>query len=378
MNVAFVSTGSPAYDDYPDPAHGTSVQIWKLAVELARRGDHVTIFRATFGTANEWTTDHGIHIVDVPRPNIDKVVNGLFSKLLFSKRVAKRLAAGSFDVAFLRERTTAVFPVRLDLPTVYTVISPDACDFFYEFSVQRHPANRILFRYKQHMEEYVVENADATIVMNDGMRSYFESKGFDSIHTVSIAVDANRLPNPGNDENRHGIVYVGRIDYNKRADWILRAYDALDTDHTLDFYGEGPEMDDLCRSVESRGLEDYVTCHGQVPREEVLQAMGTAAAFVLPSRYDNSPNVVLEALAMGCPVLASDTRGARSMITDGETGLLFDRASFAALRDKLSMLLEDPCLRQHLSARGRQYVLDTHNVESIADAYLEVYRNVRR
>lgn len=376
MNVAFVSTGSPAYDDYPDPASGTSVQIWKLAVELARRGEYVTIFRATFGTTSEWTTDHGIRIVDVPRPNIDAAVNGLFSKLLFSKRVAQRLAHNSFDVVFLRERTTAIFPVRLDLPTVYTVISPDACDFFYNFSVQRHWANRLLFRYKRYIEEYVIEYADATIVMNKEMHSYFEGKGFDSIHTVSIAVNIDNLPEPKPNSDRCGIVYAGRIDYNKRADLLLQAYDEIETDHPLDFYGEGPEMNNLRRSIEERGLSNRVTCHGHISHDGVLQAMGDAAAFVLPSRYDNSPNVVLEALATGCPVLASDTRGARSMLIDNETGLLFDRTSLEALRDKLSNLLKNPSLRQHLSTRGREYVRNNHDVSSITDAYLDVYSDV--
>ena len=376
MNVAFVSTGSPTYDNYPDPAHGTSVQIWKLAVELSNRGEHVTIFRATFGTAGEWTTDHGIRIVDVPRPNIDAAVNGLFSKLLFSKRVAQRLANESFDVAFLRERTTAVFPVRLDLPIVYTVISPDSCDFFYEFSVRRHWANRLLFRYKRYIEEYVIEHADATIVMNEEMRSYFEGKGFDSIHTVSIAVNIDNLPEPKPNNDRYGIIYAGRINYNKRANLLLQAYDELETDHPLDFYGEGPEMDDLRRSIKEGGLSNRVTCHGHVSHDEVLQAMGDAAAFVLPSRYDNSPNVVLETLAMGCPVLASDTRGARSMLIDNETGLLFDRTSLEALRDRLSNLLENSSLRQRLSTRGRKYVRNNHDVSSITDAYLDVYYDV--
>lgn len=376
MNVAFVSTGTPEFDDYPDPAHGTSVQIWKLAVELERRGNEVTIFRAAPGEACEWTADGGIRIVDVPRPSVDDALNGLFTKLLFSKRVARRIETDSFGAVYLRERTTAVFPVRSDVPTVYTVISPDACDFFYEFSVDRHPVNRILFRYKRRIEEYVVGRADATIVMNDGMRSYFERKGFDSLHTVSIAIDTDRLPEPRAHDDRQDIVYVGRLDYNKRPEWLLEAYAALDTDHDLHFYGEGPELDSLRRTAREQGLSERVTCHGRVPREEVLAATAGAAAFVLPSRYDNSPNVVLEALATGCPVLASDTRGARTMVTHGETGLLFDRTSRSALRDELSTLLSDSDLRRRLSERGRDYVLENHDIASITDAYLSVYRSV--
>jgi glycosyltransferase involved in cell wall biosynthesis len=89
---------------------------------------------------------------------------------------------------------------------------------------------------------------------------------------------------------------------------------------------------------------------GSVPRDAVLRLFHAADASVLPSAWENFPHTVVEALAVGCPVIATAVGGVPEVVRDGENGLLVAPGDSRALANAIARLLSDDALRERLSA----------------------------
>jgi len=100
-------------------------------------------------------------------------------------------------------------------------------------------------------------------------------------------------------------------------------------------------------------------------RQDVPDLMRAADIFVLPSHREGMPRSIIEAMLSGLPVVATDIRGSREEVVDGETGLLVPVADALALAAALSRLAGDPALRAHLGAAGHRRALDLYDEAKI-------------
>ncbi|HNY26609.1 MAG TPA: glycosyltransferase, partial [Candidatus Sumerlaeota bacterium] len=140
--------------------------------------------------------------------------------------------------------------------------------------------------------------------------------------------------------------------------------------------GDGYMRDDLERQIRESGLEGVVTIAGLLPRAAVRDLYRRARLFVLPcvvtSRGDRDglPNVIVEAMAMGLPVVASNISGIPEAVVEGETGRLTPPHDPGALAEAIQSLWEDPALRARMGraghARTRERFGLEHNVALLA------------
>ena len=373
MNITFVSTGTPKYDTYPDPNHGTATQIWGLAKVFANKGHSIKIYCATYGPSNIYQTENGIDIVEVPIPSIDKKLNGLFTKLLFSRRVAKRLKKNTPALVLLRERITALFPSRLNIPGIYTVISPDSFNFFYDFTIKKHPANRILFRYKQAIEEDVLSNVDAVGVINKWMKTYLRTKGFPETYYLPMGIPDSDYRDIETKSWNKTIIAAGRLEPLKRPKWVLDAFESIrDTEYQLQIIGDGSLRSKLESQAANYGISKQVTMPGWIDRYELLSRMSDASILVHPAKFEMGGNVILEGLASGCAVLSSDTMGAETLIEDGETGCLFHRSRPDQLQKALVDLVSKEEKQRRLGRNAYKMVETTYKMDQAAVPYLNL------
>jgi glycosyltransferase involved in cell wall biosynthesis len=108
-------------------------------------------------------------------------------------------------------------------------------------------------------------------------------------------------------------------------------------------------------------------------------ARGLADAFdvfVLPSRVEGLPVALLEAMALGKPIVATPAGGVPEVLVDGESGLLVDIGDEVGLAAAVVTLLKDPDLGRRLGARARQVVQERFSAQTMAQSYLDVYRAV--
>jgi glycosyltransferase involved in cell wall biosynthesis len=128
--------------------------------------------------------------------------------------------------------------------------------------------------------------------------------------------------------------------------------------------------------VASHGLEDRVTFLGHLNRQRLRQELARAAVMLLPSRQENAPMAIGEAMAAGVPVIASNRCGMPYMVIEGQTGYLIEPDDCDQIADRLCRLLGDAALRRDFSLAARQHAREHFHPQQVARKTLEVYRRV--
>ncbi len=168
------------------------------------------------------------------------------------------------------------------------------------------------------------------------------------------------------------ILSVGRLAYPKDFVTLPAGLALLDADYRLFLVGDGPDAPEVAATVEARGLSDRVELLGA--QVSVAERLARSDVFVLSSRSEGFPVSILEAMAAGLPVVATDVGGVAEAVVDGETGILVPAADPQALAGALERLLADVELRRRLGAAGRARALRLFDTPRYRAAHLDLYR----
>jgi phosphatidyl-myo-inositol alpha-mannosyltransferase len=167
------------------------------------------------------------------------------------------------------------------------------------------------------------------------------------------------------------ILFVGRHEPRKGLEVLLKAFSALDTDAVLWVAGEGPETAALAASAPAN-----VEWLGRISDRELAERLRAAAVFCAPSLHGESFGVVLlEAMAAGTPVVASDIAGYRDVARQGKEAVLVPGGDPAALADGLRRVLDDPILSARLVDAGTARAA-TFSMERLAARYVDLYESL--
>jgi glycosyltransferase involved in cell wall biosynthesis len=166
------------------------------------------------------------------------------------------------------------------------------------------------------------------------------------------------------------LLSVGRVVYQKGLDLAARALANLrDMDWEWVIAGDGnfrPELEKLCFELGIAGRVKFV---GWRSKQELTQLYNQANLFVFPSRHEGMPNAILEAMASGLPVIASQIAGNEELVVPGETGLLFPSESVADLQAVLRELILAAECRRVLGGASRARVAAHYSWTDAAGQY---------
>lgn len=209
--------------------------------------------------------------------------------------------------------------------------------------------------------------------LRDQVMDYFHLPG-EQVRVLPNVLNVRRLealsrePCPGTRDNRFCVLTVGRIDQHKGHRDLLEAIRSLvrDRGHTQlvwQILGDGPERPALLEEVQRLKLTEHVDWRGIVPNPYPYYR--AADVFCLPSLTEGSPNVLLEALALGTPVISTDCRSGPSEILEaGRWGSLVPVQSPVALADAIAECLNHPLDWQNRAREAQSVIQDRYDVQT--------------
>ncbi|MFM8330751.1 MAG: TIGR03088 family PEP-CTERM/XrtA system glycosyltransferase [Candidatus Methylumidiphilus sp.] len=157
---------------------------------------------------------------------------------------------------------------------------------------------------------------------------------------------------------------------------LLRIRPAARDTARLVLVGEGPLRGEAAAELRAAGLEDLAWLPGE--RGDVPAILRGLDIFVLPSIAEGISNAILEAMASGLPVVATDVGGNADLVVDGETGRLLEAGKPAAMAAVLAEYLDDPDKIRAHGAAGLRRVLERFSLDSMVGQYLAVYDEIRQ
>ena len=167
---------------------------------------------------------------------------------------------------------------------------------------------------------------------------------------------------------------VARLDEQKGISYLIEAARKVveeKPDTRFIIVGDGPLRKSLEGLSTRLGLEEHVLFLGA--RNDVAEILKASDVFVLPSLWEGFPNVVLEAMASGLPVVATKTSGTPEAVADGDTGLLVEPKDAQGLAEAIRTMVSDEQQRRAMGARGKKRVMELFSLEKMITANEELY-----
>lgn len=207
----------------------------------------------------------------------------------------------------------------------------------------------------------------------------------DRLSVIPNGVDVDRfaqaepidLRELGVPTGRRAIVCVGRLDEQKRSSWLVEQspllFETLPR-HDLVFVGDGPQRQIIHETCTRLGVVDRVHLVGR--RDDVPRVLRACDLLILPSAWEGMPNVVLEAMAAGLPVVATQVEGVRELLgprVDEQTITIGDEK---ALFSKVLSLVGDSPRAGDIGAANQRRARDFFSLPAMFDAYASLYRRL--
>jgi glycosyltransferase involved in cell wall biosynthesis len=251
------------------------------------------------------------------------------------------------------------------------------------------------FARRDRLEREVIARADAvTAPSHDVLERTRSRYGLPLEHArvVPPPIDCSACGAAWNlaDCDRNRIVFVGRFDLHKGGDLMINAFALLARTRpelTLDFIGPDRGIPDqaghtiqleqyLAAHVPNADVRRRIVVHGQQTHTVIENLRRRGLVTVVPSRYETFGYTAVEALTLGCPVVAANSGGLAETVRDHETGALFESGNAQSLATQLAKFLHAPEWAARLGEAGRKDVAYRYAPRSIAEQTLEIYASV--
>lgn len=254
------------------------------------------------------------------------------------------------------------------------------------FSFTGHAAD--LFRERVALKDKI-RRASFIVCISNFHRQFFLEQGArpEQLITAYCGIDTTHF-SPRKRERAPGepfkILSAGRLVEKKGFDWLIRACQVL-RDRGLEFRctiaGSGPMEAVLKRQVVDAKLEGLVEITGKaIKQEEIPEFMRSGDVYCLPCIWasdndvDGLPQMLMEAMACGVPVVSTRLVGIPDLVIDGQTGLLVEPNQSTPLADALLRLNDDPALGARLAEAGRAHVVSVFDLSTCLRELISKYR----
>jgi glycosyltransferase involved in cell wall biosynthesis len=376
-------------DVYFPRVNGVSTSIQTFRRELASLGHQVDLVAPAYPAAQQ--DDPGLYRVpsrQVPFDPEDRMMRTAELRALLP-----RLRQEKYDLVHIQTPFVAHY-VGIDIAEALGIPRVESYHtFFEEYLFHYVPLlpKEFLRGLSRRFSRTQCNRMDALVVPSIAMRDKLGEYGVDvPMHIIPTGIPVTQFAGGqrasfrrkhGIPEDRPTLLFVGRVAHEKNIDFLLQAVKLAVAKHPELLFviaGEGPALESLKRLGEKLGLVPNLLFVGYLDRAtELLDCYRAADAFIFASRTETQGLVLLEAMALGVPVISTAVMGTRDVVGPKRGALVpeDDVADFAA---SILTLIGDPALRARLAADGQEYVKEWHAdalAKRLATAWQEVIDN---
>jgi glycosyltransferase involved in cell wall biosynthesis len=186
---------------------------------------------------------------------------------------------------------------------------------------------------------------------------------------------------PERKQTRQGtrLICVGRLSPEKGQPGLLQALAVVAKEVpqlSLILVGDGPDRRQLERLARELSVTSHVTFAGRLSEQDTLKEIAASDILVLPSFMEGLPIVLMEAMALGVPVIASRVAGIPELVEDSRTGLLFTPSDWDELAECIQKLVSNADMRREFGSAGPSVVSSEFDVAKSAARMLELFAAV--
>lgn len=351
-----------------DVPGGVRSHVSDLAITLRSRGHHVDVLAPAEDDHDlpEWVTDGG-RPVAVP-------YNGSVARLSFGVKATRRVRAwirqGDFDIVHIHEPLAP----SLSVLTCWAARGPLVATWH-----SSQDRSRVLTA-GYYVAQTAMEKLRGSIAVSEqARRTLVGHVGGDAVLIPNGVRVQDFAPDTHDRDRRRELLFLGRIEEPRKGlDVLVEAMPAiLDQVPDLKVIVAGPgDIDDVRKDIPER-VDRALTFVGTVSDERKAELLREVQVYVAPHTGGESFGIVLvEAMAAGACVVASDIPAFRQVLEDGKAGRLFACKDPQSLADAVLSVLADDAARRALVVRGHSRA-DEYDWDTVVDDVLEVYESVR-
>ena len=344
INIGILVSGFP-----PEVLAGAELQAQQTAEQLASRGHQVTVFTRSLGIYSSSVKQNGYTII--PRRVLP--VQGA--------RMVWDICSTLWDIYRCHPRPDVLLCYEYFVEGLIGVLAQELLGIPAVVSIRGNMEYRLKRTFKKGLvAPYVFSKARCIVVqtphIQDDMRTRLQMAGRTELseavqEKARVVPNGIHLPSPQRAEGSK-VLYIGRLVERKGVADLIAAMKELQPAELV-IVGDGPDRSRL----EMMADGSSVTFAGRVGRDALGDYLKQARVLVLPShRGDGLPNVIMEAMSFGVPVISTNTAGIPDIVHHGQTGYLYEPGDIRQMRVYISRLLSDDELHRQLGEKSLQEI----------------------
>lgn len=323
-------------------AGGAERVISNLANESAARGYEVFMLTDSMEDKEYHRLDERVKRIMIPKPEKNGRAANAIGRVTKLRSVVKETHAAMLVSFIGKSNLRAVLATRF-LRTGVVV------------SVRSAPAREYPTKLMRTLAKVLFGMAEGVVFQTEEARAFFSKRIRNKAAVLMNPLHPDFIRERYQGERRQEIVTVGRLHEVKNHEMLIAAFAALAEDYpalTLRIYGDGDRKEKLSAYIDELHMQGRVVLEGD--QGGMAERIKASRIFVLTSNVEGMPNALLEAMALGLACVSTDCPcgGPRTVIRDGENGLLVPVGDTAALERALRRILSDPELEERLGANA--------------------------
>lgn len=362
------------------PKEGIGYYTYNLSKKLIEKGHKVVVITRGSWYKTQREVFDGIEVIRAPFIPLYPFylrVHGIFVNKVFKSLESQ------IDIVHIHSPLPPL--IKTSLPVMITVHTPMLTDY-------RHVKVRSIFsifskisaRFVSYpLELKLIHSSDVVTAVSKSVAQELKEYCLnpDAVTVVDNGVD-EKFFYPKKEKSENGkkyAMFVGRMDREKGLFDLVECGRYVCNERSDVFFivaGNGRDLDKLRHKTKRIGIQNRFIFLGQVDKDVLVKLYQNATLFVFPSYHEGLPGVVLEAMSCGLPIIATDVRGNRDLISTGENGILVPSRSPRKIADAITTLIDDETLRKKLGKNARETIEDRYTWNAVSDKFLKCYESL--